>query len=241
MTFIKNYLNEILLFICIILLCGLYLYIYFFNYIIDFKSLSDSENVIIENVISTSEQVEEEKNITVPEIQKYAEVKGCVDNPGVYSITDNTIIKDLLDIAKLNDNSYYNNINLSKKVKNEMVIYVYCISDYKSKNEKKEEVLEKCICEDYDISKCIDDNQSIIETSEANSIVEPTIESNNLININTATKEELMSLEGIGDAKANNIIEYRTLKGNFSSIEDIKNVSGISDTIYEKIKNNITV
>ena len=61
-----------------------------------------------------------------------------------------------------------------------------------------------------------------------------------LININTASKEELMELSGIGEVIADRIIEYRN-KNKFKSIEDIKNVSGIGDAMYEKIKDYITV
>ena len=63
---------------------------------------------------------------------------------------------------------------------------------------------------------------------------------NSKININTASKEELMTLKGVGEAIANRIIAYRQ-NNHFKSIEDIKNVSGIGDTMYEKIKNYITV
>ena len=61
-----------------------------------------------------------------------------------------------------------------------------------------------------------------------------------LVNINTATKEELMTLNSIGEAKALKIIEYRN-KNKFEKTEDILNVSGIGNSIFEKIKNNITV
>ena len=64
---------------------------------------------------------------------------------------------------------------------------------------------------------------------------------NKLININTASFEELKSLPNIGDATASNIIEYRTKNGFFSSIEDIKKVNGIKDALFEKIKEYITV
>ena len=53
--------------------------------------------------------------------------------------------------------------------------------------------------------------------------------------------EELKSLNGIGDAKASAIIEYRSKNGGFKSIDDIKNVNGISESLYEKIKDSITV
>ena len=61
-----------------------------------------------------------------------------------------------------------------------------------------------------------------------------------LININTADKSRLTELSGVGDAIADRIIEYRN-KTRFSSIEDIKNVRGIGDATFEKIKNQITV
>ena len=59
------------------------------------------------------------------------------------------------------------------------------------------------------------------------------------INLNTATKEELMSLDGIGSAKADAIIEYR--KANkFNSIDDLKNVNGIGDKIFDNLKGEIS-
>ena len=60
------------------------------------------------------------------------------------------------------------------------------------------------------------------------------------ININTASKEELMSLKGIGESKANAIIEFR-YDSKFNIAEDIKNVKGIGDKIYEIIKDDIKV
>lgn len=60
------------------------------------------------------------------------------------------------------------------------------------------------------------------------------------ININTANKSELMELPGIGEGKANAIIEYRA-KNKFKTIDEIKNVSGIGDKIYENIKADLIV
>ena len=61
------------------------------------------------------------------------------------------------------------------------------------------------------------------------------------VNINLASKEQLMILPGIGEAKALDIISYRTEHGSFASIEDIKKISGIKEAAYSKIKNFICV
>ena len=63
----------------------------------------------------------------------------------------------------------------------------------------------------------------------------------NKININTASTEELMTLDGIGEATAEKIITYRQEQGSFKSIDEIKEVSGIGDKKYEAIKDFITV
>jgi competence protein ComEA len=63
----------------------------------------------------------------------------------------------------------------------------------------------------------------------------------NLVNINTASKEELDSLPGIGESKAEDIIKYRDQKGLYKTIEDIQNVPGIGPSIFSKIKELITI
>lgn len=62
-----------------------------------------------------------------------------------------------------------------------------------------------------------------------------------LININTATQQELESITGVGEVIAERIIEYRNLNGSFKTIEEVKNVKGIGDTTFLKMKNEITV
>ena len=61
------------------------------------------------------------------------------------------------------------------------------------------------------------------------------------VNINTANKEKLETLPGIGETNAKKIIDYREENGKFKSIEDIKNVSGIGDAKFNSLKDKITV
>lgn len=60
------------------------------------------------------------------------------------------------------------------------------------------------------------------------------------VNLNTATKKELMTLEGIGSKKADDIIQYRE-KTPFKTVDDIKNIKGIGDKLFNKIKDKIEV
>ena len=93
--------------------------------------------------------------------------------------------------------------------------------EIKSDNECKTEVIQ------YD--NCIKEESSTT-----------TSESSSLVNINTASKEQLMNLNGIGESKAIAIIEYRNIN-KFNKIEDIMNVSGIGESAFAKIKEYITV
>ena len=91
------------------------------------------------------------------------------------------------------------------------------------------------------LSKKITDEMVIIvpsnseNTNVSNNTITQNTKNSSLVNINTATTKELLSITGIGESKASNIVKYREENGNFSSIEDIKNVSGIGDSLFEKI------
>lgn len=64
---------------------------------------------------------------------------------------------------------------------------------------------------------------------------------NNLININTATKEELDTLPGIGPATAQKILDYRQEQGSFQTLDDLKNVKGIGEAKFAKIQDKISL
>ena len=64
---------------------------------------------------------------------------------------------------------------------------------------------------------------------------------NAAVNLNTATKEELMTLTGIGESKAQSILDYRQTNGSFTKIEDVMKIRGIKEGVFDKIKDQITV
>jgi competence protein ComEA len=82
-----------------------------------------------------------------------------------------------------------------------------------------------------------------VGTTDDSAVQESSAESDSSgkVNINTADKTELMTLPGIGESKAELIINYRESNGAFSTIEDIMNINGIKDGVYSKIKDYITV
>ena len=98
-----------------------------------------------------------------------------------------------------------------------------------------------CHSSSYDITDCITLTESLIIPGNEQNNTNGNLEENRIININTATKEQLDSLSGIGEVKAQAIIDYRSVNGNFTKIEDILNVDGIGDALFAKIKDFITV
>jgi competence protein ComEA len=168
----------------------------------------------------------------------FVDIKGSINNPGVYEVECNKRVIDVINMAGgLTENADTTILNLSKKVKDEMYIIVYSnseIQEYKQKLLPSKEIIkqveEKIICPDNSNDACEKTNNT---TKKEETKVE------GKININNASKEELMTLTGIGESKADKIIEYRN-SNKFNSIEDIKNVSGIGESVFNKIKDNIT-
>lgn len=157
------------------------------------------------------------------------DIKGYVKKPGVYEVKEGTIVNDLIKLAGgLKSGATTDNINLSKTLQNEDVVVI------NSKSAAKK-------VESNTVNTTVSTSPSIlVESSTTENKTSTSQEQNKKININTASKEELMTLNGIGEAKALSIISYRT-KTPFKEITDIMNISGIGEAVYEKIKDFITV
>lgn len=165
------------------------------------------------------------------------DIKGNVANPGVIELDEGSRVIDAINLAGgLLDNSNTELINLSMKLKDEMTIIIYTnkeINDYKKNLNKKEIVyVEVPVCPDKINDACI--NKDTKNSSKKDI-------QNEKVSINTANIDELQKIPGIGASKANDIVSYREKNGSFKTIEDIKQVSGIGDALFEKIKDNITI
>ena len=224
----------------IIFLFG-FLTIFITSYYIDEKNSVKAEEIKKKN--TSIKKTKKKKKVTY----YYIDVKGAVNNPGVYKITKDSRVNDCINAAGgLIEDADTSILNLSKKVSDEMIIIVYTkkeLEQYKKELKQMEEInnikSEEIVCPDVSNNACI-----TIKSKEETKQDSTSSSSNNessIISINTATKEELMSLNGIGEGKAESIIEYREENGEFKTIEDIKNVSGIGDSLFEKIKDYITI
>ena len=220
MIFIKEHLKKIIG--VIVVLVGI-TGIIVINYLYEEPQSAIAESNELELVDLTTTTSEEGKKSI------FIDIKGAVKKPGVYETDENSKVIDAITLAGgLKSNADTSNINLSQHLKDEMVIYIFTENELK-KSEEKIACDTTCKTEVIEVNNCTEKTSSV--NNEKN---------DKLININTASKEELMSLSGIGEAKADAIIAYRNEK-QFATIEDIMEVSGIGESVFATIKDSITV
>lgn len=202
--------------ICILIIIGGLLY-YFIENSNEDKYLDFEENLEneIENNIK-NEIIEEEKIIV--------HISGQILNPGVISLVKGARLIDAINaVGGTTTEADLSKVNLAYVLEDAQKIYIPSVKD----KEEKE----------Y-ISVTSGDNGIITSKS---SQISNNKEEKLMININTANEEELQKLPGIGESIATKIINYRKENGKFKVIEDIKNVSGIGDSKFNKIKDNISI
>ena len=198
--FRQNVKSIILAFVCSLVLIIGGLFYFNQNKTEDYSGVSFSN---ISNETNNKDEKAEDKH----DEKIFVDVKGAVKHPGVFETTKDKRVKDLIEEAGgLLDDADTSTLNLSQKVKDQMVIYVL-------KHGEK--------------PKQISDSSSSSNTD--------------VININTANKEQLMKISGVGKTKAEAIISYREKNGDFKKKEDITKVRGIGKSTFEKIKDKIEV
>ncbi|MDA3932117.1 MAG: SLBB domain-containing protein [Tenericutes bacterium] len=215
--------------------------------------LNDEDLIIVDKVVTTQDNL-------------FVEIRGEVYFPGIYTMRPGDRLLMLINRAGgFTGDADQNEVNLTRILLDEEIIVIPSQFDENIYVSITGEVFNPGT---YYVTKGIDvvdliyiaggltinANIAIIDfsqsISESISIHIPSIESQvpqlpntpvDKVNINTAGLEQLQTLSGIGIILGERIIEYRDINGGFNSIEEIMNVSGIKEYIYEKIKDNITV
>ena len=165
-----------------------------------------------------------ESAVTVQVISIY--ICGEIRNPGIYEAPKGVMLNEIIeDAGGLTERASVNNINLVYQIESNMSIYIPSEEEI-SKGFSGGDVIRQDGVYVWGGSSggSSDSGSTVIQT----------------VNINTATLDELKSLPGIGEVTAQAIIDYRK-NTPFQSIEDIKNVTGIGDSKYNRIKDYICV
>lgn len=214
----KDWLNEhkFSVFVAVIIACGGLYYFYGNN----FEEAAPTQAISgADDVLSSEKSEEENKNpADNPEepVKIMVDVKGQIKQPGVYLSTPGERVIDVISRAGgLTDQADQSQVNFAEHLQDEMVIYIPAQGEVGLTA------------------------PGVGGGSLSTSGAQGTNQSR--ININKADETELENLPGIGPAKATAIIEYRNASGPFKAIEDLKNISGIGDKTFEKLKELIDV
>lgn len=209
----------------LVLIISIALFIFLFIYI--YKNLYESENsseIILNNDINRiqNEQVNEKIGIINEKEKVVIHVVGEVNSPGVVTLEEGARIIDAINAAGgKTEEADLSKINLAYVVEDGTQIYIPRINE----NLNQVELIST------EAGQSVVINNSNINEEE----------NNTKVNINTANKEKLETLPGIGETTAQKIIDYREQNGKFTKIEDLQNVSGIGEAKFNSLKDKITV
>ncbi|HBG5343396.1 TPA: helix-hairpin-helix domain-containing protein [Clostridioides difficile] len=182
----------------------------------EIKNEEDSHNKVVKDI---------DKNFQNNKITIY--ISGAVNRPGIVTIESDKRLYDAVELlGGTTKEADLNGVNLSVRLEDEQHYIIPKIG----------ETISVTSSDDSDKS-----NQKNESRSESKNKSNTNMSNESKVNINVATIEELDSLPGVGEATANKILQYREENGQFSSIEEIKNVNGIGDKKYENIKDLICV
>ena len=190
----------------------------------------NADDSIEEASDALADNTEKTENIETNDSQSFVVyVAGYVNNPGVYELKEGSRIIDAIDSAGgYSKEAYENYLNLASLIADGQMIYV------PSEEEVESGSIERGVASGADGSGAGGVTGGNGGGNGGNSSG-----SGALVNINQASKEELMTLPGIGESKADKIIAYREANGRFNSPEGIMEISGIKDGLYNKIKDKI--
>ena len=172
-------------------------------------------NFLNENEILQQEDMDVEVSFQ-EEKRIFVYVCGAVRQAGVYSLQVGDRLYMAVELAGgFTENAAKEYHNLARVVEDGERIYILTIEEWE-KLSVQEQVTGEAKIEEQDLGEKI-------------------------VNLNTASLEELMTLPMIGESKAKLIIEYRTKVGKFKNIEELMNISGIGESMFAKVKDRITI
>lgn len=149
-----------------------------------------------------------------PEASGYVYVCGAVARPGVYPLHEGMRVFEALELAGgFAQNADREWLNQAELLQDGERLYVYTQEE----------------------------TRVLAESMRADGQPDESGSAGQKVNLNTADREQLKTLPGIGDAKADAIVRYREEHGSFGSIEEIRNISGIKSAVFSKIRDLITV
>ncbi|MCU6600528.1 helix-hairpin-helix domain-containing protein [Peribacillus frigoritolerans] len=188
--------------------------IYFFSQ--QGEDPADTEDIF--SVTAKEAEMEQNANESAaePEIIK-VDVKGAVKSPGIFTAQAGDRVIDLISAAgSFTEKADTDKVNFAQIIEDQMVIYVPEIGEEDKGN-----------------------LENIQVGTSGDAVTKGT--SGGLVNLNTATQEDLQTLTGIGPSKANAILEYRETVGKFKEVDELKQVTGIGDKTFERLRDSISV
>jgi competence protein ComEA len=154
---------------------------------------------------------------TLDPVEIYVYVCGAVEDPGVYRLESGQRMYEAIELAGgFSEDACEDAVNLAGELCDGQMIWI--------------PTMEEAAAGGLDAASAVWGASS-----------QDTAETDDRININTATSEQLMTLPGIGQSKADSIVAYRDCNGSFASVEEIMNVDGIKEGVYNRIKDSIRV
>ena len=196
------------------------------------KHFRKSKSVKEKKVVLVSKKQEVKASSEDNATYYLVDIKGEVNNPGTYSMKAGSRVIDVIHLAgDLKNDADTSVLNLSKKIKDEMVIIVYSRDEVANFTKVKEK-------EQQEQAACASNNGVSNDACISSEVVNvPNVK----VSLNNANLEEFLTLTGKGEAKAKEIINYREEKGEFTDINQLKEVKGIGDALFEAIKESITL
>ena len=193
---------------------------------------TEKQNETNLEIAKTEEKEDDEKENKEEKI--IVHLSGAVEKEGIIELNENSRMADAIEKAGgLKGNACIDEINLAYKLEDGMKIYIPTKEECKKQTTSNGTEINTGKTNSGGASS--NGGTSITGTSGNN------MKKQGKVNINTASQTELETLPGIGPSTALKILNYRKEKGKFKKIEDIKEVSGIGDSKYNKIKDLITI